>query len=356
MRRPVVLALTIGLSIAPCVARAQSSPIVDLLLRARVALNDLHYADADSLATAVLSSFGDRLTREQRVEALSVSAAALYPDPAGGGAQRPDSALVYLARIVRADPGSARLRSDLSWPGLDSLFGVARQRTFAGGARPQTENALVGPTGDATIEVFTTRGARFRLSLTPTSGGAAFVSDSSGPSDRTTLRLRGFRGDRRALTNGEYVLQVTATDTATGDTVVLRYPATVTASPLDFVPVPLALDSMRLRPEMAPPARMRGVASGLLLGGAAAAAATYKGPSPLSSGSADSRGYAIGAAMLAGAILGGIIDKGHPLPENAAANLRLRAAFNESVAQAQAENRRRLDASRITVTVHGETR
>ena len=157
MRRYLVIA---ALVLAPRAMHAQSSPIVDLLLRARGALNDLHYGEADSLAQTVLAAFEARLNRDQRVEALSIGAAAMYPEPAGGGVQRPDSALSYLRRIVRADP-AGRLRSDLSWPGLDSLFGIARQTTFAAGARPQAENVLVGPRGESVVEAFATRPARF---------------------------------------------------------------------------------------------------------------------------------------------------------------------------------------------------
>lgn len=351
------LALAGALMLAgPRTLRAQGSPIVDLLLRARVALNDLHYAQADSLAVAVLMGFGDRLSRDQRLEALSVVAASFFPEPAGGGTQRPESALVYLVQIVRLDPANGRVRSDLSWPGLDSLFGVARQTTFAAGARPQDQNVLTGHEGEATVEVFATRPARFRLSLTPAAGGSAVITDGAGPSDRALLRLRSFSDDRPVLVNGEYVLAVTATDTATGDSVVLTYPAAVAAPALDFLPVARALDSAQLRPEMAAPAHARGVIAGLLLGGGAVLAATLKGPAPLSSASGDSRGYAVGAALALGALIGGLLDRGQALPVNAAANQRLRAQFEEAVRTARAENQRRLVAYRVTITIRQEVR
>jgi hypothetical protein len=352
MRRYLVLA---ALVLAPRVMRAQSSPIVDLLLRARGALNDLHYGEADSLAQTVLTAFDARLNRDQRVEALSIGAAAMYPEPAGGGVQRPDSALSYLRRIVRADP-AGRLRSDLSWPGLDSLFGIARQTTFAAGARPQAENVLVGPRGEAVLEAFATRPARFRLTLVPASGTPAIVTDSSGPTERALMRLRGFAGDRPTLASGEYTVEISATDTVSGEAVMLRYPATVVAPALAIVAVPHALDSTQLRPEIAPPARKRGILAGLLVGGGAMLAATLTGPEPLASEGADSRGYAIGAAMAAGAIIGGLLDKGRPLPENVVSNARLRAAFAQSVQQAEAENRRLLDAYRLTITIQMEAR
>ena len=70
------LALLAGLALAPS-ARAQQAPIADLLQRARAALNDLRYAEADSAASAILE-IGSSLSREQRIEALSIRASALF--------------------------------------------------------------------------------------------------------------------------------------------------------------------------------------------------------------------------------------------------------------------------------------
>jgi hypothetical protein len=351
------LALAGALMLAgPRTLRGQTSPIVDLLLRARVALNDLHYAQADSLATAVLAGFGNRLSQDQRLEALSVIAASFFPEPAGGGIQRPESALVYLTQIVRLDPENGRVHADVSWPGLDSLFGVARRTTFAAGASPQERNELSGPQGEATVRVFATRPARFRLLLRPGAGGAPVLVDSAGPSDRAALRLRSFNGDRPLLTSGEYALAVIAADTAGRDSAVLSYAASVEAPPLEFVPVANVLDSTQLRPEIAPPARARGIVAGLLLGGGAVIAATLKGPSPLSSTAADSRGFVVGVGLALGAVIGGLLDRGQPLPENANSNQRLRAQFEEAVRTARAENQRRLQAYHMTITIRQEIR
>ena len=347
------LALLAGLALAPS-ARAQQEPIVDLLLRARTALNDLHYTEADSLASAVLLAMGGRLSHDQRVEALTIRAAALFPDPTGGGAQHPDSALACLRQIVRADAAVQHMNPDLSWRGLDSLFSVARRTTFAAAVLVQDSMVLVGQHGEATVEVVGTRPGSFSLSLAPAAGGAAAFADSAGPGDSAQLHLRAFGGDRLLIPSGAYVLTVRATDAATRDTVVMRYAATVSAPPpLGALVLPV-FDSTQLRPEFAGPAHARGFIAGLLAGGGAVLAATLKGPGPLASASTDSRSYMVGGGMALGAIIGGLLDKGHALPENAAANQRLRTQFDESVRGVRAEYQLRLNAYRVTITIRRE--
>jgi hypothetical protein len=350
---PMGLTLVAVLTLAPP-ARAQDSPVADLLVRARVALNGLRYAEADSLAAAVLATFGDRLNRQQRIEALSVCAASLYPDPTGGGARRPDSALAYLRRIVRVDPSTFRVPPDLSWPGLDSLYGVARRTTFAAYAEPQERNIISGPNGLASVDVHATRPARFRLALAPATGGAPVLADSAGPAVGVALRLRAMRNGRPLLSSGSYTLTIVALDSATGDSTVMRYGVTVDAPPLDLEPIPGALDPSQLRPEMAPPARGRGVLAGLLAGGAAVFAASLKGPGPLAGARTDSRSYVVGAALALGAVVGGFLDRGHPLPANVAANRRLRAQLAESQRAARTANLRRLGAYYVTITIGPE--
>jgi hypothetical protein len=354
MHRKLIV-LFAAAALLPSPVRAQGSPIVDLLVRARGALNDLRYGEADSLAATVLSNFDARLSRDQRMEALGIAASAMYPDPAGGGTQRADSALGYLRRIVRQDP-AATLRPDVSWHGLDSLFALARATTFSARARPQADNVLAGPRGEAVVEVLATRPARFRLSLVPASGGTPFVTDSAGPTDHALLRLRAFAGERPALASGDYTVEIVATDSASGEAATQRFAAAVDAPPVNPLPVSRALDSTRLRPEIAPPARGRGLLAGVLLGGGAIAAAVLTGPSPLSTAGADGRGIVVGVGLAAGALIAGLRDHGRPLPENAAANARLRDEFAASVRQAREENARRLEAYRVRITIQTEAR
>lgn len=95
----------------------QGSPVVEMMTRARNALNDLRYAEADSLARRVLA-LGTLLTRQQQIDALQLRAAAAYPDEAAE--QRQDSAIALIRTLV--DMGAtAEFPREISWPGLDSL-------------------------------------------------------------------------------------------------------------------------------------------------------------------------------------------------------------------------------------------
>ena len=347
------VALLAGLAMAAS-AQAQQTPITDLLLRARTALNDLHYTEADSLASAILSAMGSGLTHDQRVEALTIRAAALFPDPAGGGAQHPDSALACLRQIVRTDAALQHMSPDLSWRGLDSLFSVARRTTFAVATLIQDSMVLVGEHGEASVGVVATRPGRFTLSLVPVAGGAVVVNDSAGPADSVQLHIRPFGGERLLLPAGAYVLTVRAADAATRDTVVVRYAATVSAPPPVGPLVLPAFDSTQLRSEAAAPAHVRGIIAGLLAGGGAVLAASLKGPGPLASAGTDSRSYMVGAGMALGAVIGGLLDRGHALPENAAANQRLRTGYDQSLHDMRTEYQRQLDAYRLTITIRRE--
>lgn len=112
------------LGAAPLAAQEQQgSPVVDMMIRGRNALNDLRYTEADSIARRVLS-LGNLITRQQRIDALQLRAAASFPDEAG--AQNQDSAIVYIRQLFELG-ATQELPREISWPGLDSLFSfVAR--------------------------------------------------------------------------------------------------------------------------------------------------------------------------------------------------------------------------------------
>ena len=344
----VALLLLVAL---PSAARSQSSPIADLLRQARVALNDLRFAEADSLATAVMTTFAGQVTKAQRIEALSIAAASLFPDPLSGGTQRPDSAIAVMRQIVREER-SPRFRSDIAWHGLDSLYTVALRSTLLVEWVPVVEYVLTGPDGRAAVEVTTNRAAFLTLRLHAADGRVVASADGGAAGTRATLALRTFDGSRALLADGEYLLDVHGTDASNGDTLTLSLPATISAPALGFVAVPPSLDSARLLVEQEPPARARGFLAALVLGATGAAAATIAGPAPLSAGSSSGVGYGIAAGMAVGAIVAGMMDRGHALPANTAANEQLRAAFAQQVQRAREENARTLAQYRVTVTIH----
>lgn len=331
----------------------QRSPIGELLRQASNALNNLNYARADSIARGVLA-LGDRVSRDERIEALQVLVAALYPEERG--AQRLAAAQTYMKQLVKLDPDT-RLPRAISWPGLDTLLAQTRRTTFVITARPQHDNTLSGNAA-AAIPLLATRPGRFTLVALPDGGGAPIPLDSLGPETSGALSVHVLAGDAVRLPAGRYTLRLTGIDAAAPDTIVLRFGATVVAPPLTLTPVPARVDTTLFRPEIAAPARTKNIAIGVGLGAMTALIATaFRAEEPVKSGtSSDTRAYAVGAGLTIGALIGAFVDKGAPQPQNVAWNAQQRTLFAQRVRDIQSQNDQKKAAYRATVTIDTEPR
>ena len=99
------------------------SPVTEMMIKGRNALNDLEYKKADSLAQRVLA-LGNLLSRQQHVDALQLIVAATFPEEPGE--QRQDSTIALIKQLVGIG-ASKGIPREMSWPGLDSLYAfVAR--------------------------------------------------------------------------------------------------------------------------------------------------------------------------------------------------------------------------------------
>ena len=98
------------------VALAQGSPVTDMMIKGRNALNDLKYKEADSLGRRVLA-LGNLLTRQQKIDAMQLVVAASYPEETGE--QHSDAAIEYIKQMIGL--GATGVPKEMSWPGLDSL-------------------------------------------------------------------------------------------------------------------------------------------------------------------------------------------------------------------------------------------
>jgi hypothetical protein len=117
MRR--IALLTLLVAAAPLSAQTQAgSPVTDMLIRGRNALNDLNYRQADSTARRILA-LGTLLSRQQQIDALQLLAASLYPDEEGQQQQDTTIQLIKTLVSLGADKGMPR---EMSHPKLDSLF------------------------------------------------------------------------------------------------------------------------------------------------------------------------------------------------------------------------------------------
>ncbi|HEY8174924.1 MAG TPA: hypothetical protein VIF32_04480 [Gemmatimonadaceae bacterium] len=123
MRRIIAFVFVFAAPLSAQTQQGAGSPVTDMMIRGRNALNDLKYHEADSLARRVLA-LGTLLSRQQQVDALQLVVAASYPDEAAE--QHTDSAISVIRQLVGlgATEGIPR---DMSHPALDSLFSfVAR--------------------------------------------------------------------------------------------------------------------------------------------------------------------------------------------------------------------------------------
>ncbi|HKV69869.1 MAG TPA: hypothetical protein VJN62_01380 [Gemmatimonadales bacterium] len=345
----LLMLVLIGMSRA---GAQQRSPIADLLTRARTALDNLQNARADSIGRSVLA-LGSQASREEHLEALEIVAAALYPEDASG--RNRDAASDALREYVLLVPDREIPRT-MSWPGLDSLLLSVRASTFSAAAHPTRENTLTGATATVDLPVLATRPARFALYAVPKGGGGAQLLDTSVVTRSTHLHFGILNGDQVRLPSGAYILELRARDPIGRDSLVRRYLATVTAPPLDLLPVPTAITSGQLLPESEPAHRARNAAVGVALGGATMLlAALFRAPDPVRSGvGGDARAYGVALGVTLGGVLGGLSDRGTTLPDNIRHNVTVHEQFAAQVQAAQSENTRRRSAYRAAVIIEGD--
>jgi hypothetical protein len=344
-----VVALLIG-GAPPCLAQ---NPGVanDLLTRARAAYDGIRYAQVDSLTQAILRI--PNLKTSQRLLALQLRAAALYPEEAGLPKDR-DGAIKAIADVIRIT-FDQKLPRELSWPGLDSLFDVAWKATFAARAKPDHEYVLTGPGATAPIPVRSTRSATFRL-VYVTPNGLRQPIDSAGPATSAELKIRGLTDTVVSLPAGAGELQLIATDVLTEESITLRYPMTVTAPTLGLSRAPVPLMAKDFKPERRSPSRVKGIVLGILTAGATIALSSVaRGPDNLKSAfSADARAVTVGIGVGVATIAAGFLDPGAKVPENIQTNAALRSRYEQDVEGVRIQNARLLADYRIRITFDSE--
>lgn len=335
--------LGVALMIAPAISRGQvaqqgTSVIDDLLTRAQNSINDLQYAQAISFARQVLD-LGDRVPSDKQERAMFIVAAANYPEgePA---AQNRAVALATFRQMVRNNL-DLTIPQVLRWAGLDSVLAEAKRTTFglAAGAAPQQEG--VGPSGAIEFTARASRASNFSVSIS--GPNTIRISDTTG-ADQVTLRLPTMRNDRPLFASGEYQITVQAVDRQTGDTASMKYVATVTAPPLTFATVPVALDSSRILAERTGKFGWKGIiVGGLVAGGIYGLSNMVHADTTLQSRvGADTKGTGVAAAAGVAVILASFADRGRPIPSAITANRRLHDDFAASIRNAQAENANRI--------------
>ena len=333
---------------------AAISPVNDLIEKANSALNNLKYDEALGFAREALSQ--RRIRPAQSLVINQLMAAAFYPDPDDGGRnQQADSAIFYLRRAIKQQP-DVQLADVYRWAGIDSLFRVTKSLTFAAIARPAAENALIGKDGRAFVEVISTRDAVMYLRTRSVRDGVITTHDSSDASTRSRLALRAHDGEVPLFVTGDYEVRIEIRDVRTGQMDTLLFVATAVGAPpaIDRVPI---MSPEALKPERAKKSRAKGIAAGLIIGtGTVAMSIFARAKEPIRSAySADGRAQFVGLVIAAGAIAGGVFDRGMPLPGNVAANVLARAEHTRAVTLVQDANRKRVAEYRVTLRIDLES-
>jgi hypothetical protein len=325
------------------------SPIMDMVERAKNSLNNLQYTQARTASREIL---GLRLKRTQEIAALQVAAASYFPDEPG--ARMPDSAAVFLKRLVRLMPVGP-LPTDLVSPGLDSQLVATRKTVFGATARTPVSLSLRGSERRPSIDVMSTRPARWQLYLLSGDGGPPILIDTLAAATSGRLSLQAHNGVTPLIQPGADQIRILSISASEPDTIVIRFDANATGVIPSLVEMPGQLSSAKLLPEKAPRALGAGIAAAIIGGGASwALANALLPPKELGQQSKDSRGLTVGIGISAVALAAGLLDRGRPIPKNVKANAATRSDHLKLVGDATETNRKRVSEYAIELTIDPE--
>jgi hypothetical protein len=352
--RSFVLSLIAALLAAPSAARAQTNPIDDLLKLSVDAFNDLKYTKADSIARSVLNI--SAASPAQRTRAQMVMAASAYPDDPS--AQRRPAALLMLKQLVKVNY-SLKLPQELTWAGLDSVLDEAKRTTFSLQVTAEPKQTVAGFNGTAKLHVKSNKTGLFRLIIAPKTGSGVAVVDSLVSVPEGDITFRAMRDEKPIFTTGDYTITITAFEPGgRGDTVTVQYTLKAEAPPVTSVPVPASMDSSKLLKTRTGRSGAKAIFPALLVGGAAyALGSTLRGEGDIATEvKPATTSTAVAGFLSVSTIIAGFRDKGRPIPANIAANKAAGEAFQKSIADAQAENRRRIVEYKTMLTFELESK
>ena len=344
--RLLACALMLAVS-TPLKAQNPSSAIADLLQSAKDALNDLRFARADTIAREILGRAS--LRRSQTVLAWQIVAAASFPEE---GTRDTVAARAAMREVIRLDLDAA-FPIDIKWAGLDALLSAEKQRAPGMAVRvAKAETIYGGSAGDAIVRVATSLPTSMWLLARADGGSNQIVLDSAVNSREATFRIAALRGVTPVLPTGAYEFVVRSTELQSGVTLERTLQASVTAPALEFVPVPAAVDTTHLLPEIRKPNRTRGIAAGVAFGALTVAMGSFlRSAEPIKSATSDGRTVGVGFVIALGTGVAVWFDRGQPITRNRESNAELRAVNAKVIVDAKAENERRVSGYRAKLTL-----
>lgn len=313
------------------------SQIAELLNNARIALNDLRYDRAASMAQSVLQ-IGDELTDAERVEALQMVVAALFPEEVEF--QQREAVRLYLRQLVRLAPDQSLPRL-ITWSGLDSLWSEIKETTFAFRTEHEAQATIMGGSPQRILALLASQPGTFTM-LARFPDGSAVVLDSTRGGVESQLAISALVNNAPVLQTGSYVLEVRGRNLTGSDSMTVQLPVRVTAPGLQLVPVPTSVDSAQLLPERSTPKALNNVLIGVGAGLVTFLAGDLlRANDILDSASIGPAAEIAAGTMVLGGILAAAIDTGRDVPNNIARNRELFEDLAEAQRVARAENERR---------------
>ena len=345
MIRSVMRTAVILLALAAFSSAARAQTAADLLARGVRATHDLEFDSAASWLRQALSR-----PAPAALEGTERSRALWYLGATEFFRERRDTAVAVFRRLVIGDP---RYRPDVINfpPEVTSLFNEARLGTHAAAVVVPAHTEIAGPGDRVAIRLYGSSLHEVTATISRYFGGAG------GLPIRTLYR--GALGDslevlwdgRDSLNvpadSGQYILRVTSRETGGRATRTVEVPLQVSSTRRDTMPLPAPPDSL-LRPE-----HTSGGGGGRLVAfGFITALAAVALPSMVASGAEGSgaRYLVAGTAAVAGVV--GLLRarSPRPIPENVAANQRVRSDWQRQADQVRAQNDQLKRDARLIIT------
>ncbi len=304
------------------------------------AYQQLEFADAAGLLRRALAAPPPGLEAASRSQALAyLGAAELFRN-------RPDSAASVFTRLVRSDP---RYRFDrLTFPPeVTTVFDAARRRNPAAALGLEPVRTIRSGQPDYPIDVFGSTYHDARVEIAQLDGRTLRTVYAGPVSDSLRLEWDGRGAEDEPLAEGRYVLRVTSLDSVGTAARTVRIPLDIRIAGVDTVPHPPPPPDSVLLPERSAAAP----ALEALIGSLAIGTAIAVLPSALSSDvDLSPTRFAVGAAVTVAGFSGFFARRpGRPIPENVAANDRVRADWRTGVEAVVRQNRDRMRRALLEV-------
>ena len=332
------LGLLVGLALVlPCASgRAQTA--AQLLAGGVVAYEELDFAAAAQLLDRAVAL-------ESELDSAALARALTYLAAAQVFRDRLDEATTAFRKLLLLD---ARRRPDSLHfpPRVQQVFEDVRQATKTLYVALPGQIEMLPGRDTITARVYASSFHDMEASVEREDGTAFRVLYSGPIRDSLALPWDGRGADSTPIRGGSYRLTLVSRGPDGSIRRSLQVPLDVGVSRVDTLPLPRLADSLLLAERTSPAPALLALASGAVAAGLVALLPEMAGARR---DAGDRRYVVVGVLGLAG--LAGVVHRGlgRPLPENVAANARVREAWQQARARLQQENARLRASGMLTI-------